>query len=555
MVDTLLRRYGMSTLVRGCDTQDKGPLTEFQKCMLIFVAILAGTLFIATAYDVAMYYYPDRRNGCPKLINQVLVAFSLMSNTKKLISTQAEKDSDSIKLRFIHGMRFFSSSWVILGHTYLLVSVTVLGDSLNIIKMHDDPAFLLIANAYPCIQSFLFISGFLVAYNVLKYLKNYEGSYLMPITLLICRRYVRVTAPVMFLVGVWLLLPAFTWGPLYTEYKDVLFGQCEKNWWRVLLHINNWVPFFEMCLGHLWYVSVDWQIYSVLWFIPFVMLKRKKLAFFFLILVVVATSVLVAVQTKINHFQPTAIYIDPNINQTFEAGNQVYFKPFAHAGAFCVGIATAYAVLAFGTAKINKLMQMALWALAAMIGFSVVFGPYKWYRGADYDTLDAVLYASTHRTAWALSLGWVTFACATGRGGPVNAFLSWQGFVPFSRLSFSAFLMQTVVILMRCLVTRERLHYSHYYMVQDFFFAFMMTYITAFLLFLVFEAPVGNLEKLIFMGNTKGIGDAVKGKTQAGGRGPCAAPVEVVMMAPGKPHISNGHSTHDDEHDGTRSRL
>lgn len=56
----------------------------------------------------------------------------------------------------------------------------------------------------------------------------------------------RITAPVMFVVGVWLLFPLFITGPLFSEYKDVLFGQCEKNWWRVLLHVNNWVPFFEM---------------------------------------------------------------------------------------------------------------------------------------------------------------------------------------------------------------------------------------------------------------------------------------------------------------------
>ncbi|XP_064459149.1 nose resistant to fluoxetine protein 6-like [Ornithodoros turicata] len=555
MADTLLSRYGMSTLLRGCETQDKGPFTQFQKCMLIFLAVLSGILCLSTLYDAILHYLPEKRKCCPKLLNQILVSFSVLSNTRKLISTEAEKESDSIKLRFIHGMRFFSSSWVILGHTYLLVSVTVLADSLNIVKFHDDPAFLMIANAYPCIQSFLFISGFLVAYNVLKYLKDYKGNYAVPIALLLVRRYIRLTAPVMFLVGIWLLLPAFTWGPLYTEYKDVLFGMCEKNWWRVLLHVNNWVPFFDMCLGHLWYISVDWQIYAVLWFIPFVMLKRKKLGFFFLFLVILGTTVLVALQTKLNHFQPTAIYIDPNINQTFEAGNQIYFKPFAHAGAFCIGIATAYAVLIYGAAKINRPMQAALWALAAVIGFSVVFGPYKWYRGADYDTVDAVLYASTHRTAWAVSLGWVTFACATGRGGPINAFLSWQGFVPFSRLSFSAFLMQTVVILMRCLVTRERLHYSHTYMVQDYFFAFMMTYITAYLLFLVFEAPVGNLEKIIFMGNRGSFADAAAKAKVPQEHHHTTMPVEVVMMAPNKTtYSSNGYPSYEEERTSASSR-
>lgn len=44
---------------------------------------------------------------------------------------------------------------------------------------------------------------------------------------------------------------------------------------------------------------------------------------------------------------------------------------------------------------------------------------------------------------------------------------------------------------------------SIYLQTQDFLFAFMMSYICAFLLFLAFEAPVGNLEKLLFMRNLK----------------------------------------------------
>ncbi|CAN7993158.1 unnamed protein product, partial [Ixodes hexagonus] len=461
MAATLLHRYGFHTVVRGCEVKDKGPLTATQRGILSVARPRLVGLSVLTHADHQGVIWHVRASAA--LLTKVLVSFSVVSNTKMLLTTKAAAGSDSVKLRFIHGMRFWSSSWVILGHTYFLVSVTALGESLNIVKYHHNPAFLMIANAYPCIQSFLFMSGFLVTYNVLKYLKDYKKTLAVPILLLLVRRYVRYTPPVMFIVAIWLLFPIFATGPLYSEYKDVLFGQCEKNWWRVLLHINNWIPFFDMasCLAHLWYVSVDWQIYSVLWIIPMVMLKRKKLGFVLLFLVTLATSTLVAVQTKINDYGPTAIYTDSNINKTVEAGNDVYFKPFAHAGAFCVGIATGYAVLAFGAIKINRLMQAAMWVLSAVIATVVIFGPYRWYTGAPYGTADAILYAATHRTAWALSLGWMTYACATGRGGLINRFLGWKAFIPLSRLSFAAFLMQTIVILSRTILTRERIHYSH----------------------------------------------------------------------------------------------
>lgn len=111
-------------------------------------------------------------------------------------------------------------------------------------------------------------------------------------------------------------------------------------------------------------------------------------------------------------------------------------------------------------------MQGVMWILSTVVAVVVIFGPYRWYTGAAYDSADAILYAATHRTAWAMSLGWVSYACATGRGGLVNRFLSWKAFIPLSRLSFAAFLMQTIVILSRTILTRERIHYSHTSMVR-----------------------------------------------------------------------------------------
>lgn len=74
--------------------------------------------------------------------------------------------------------------------------------------------------------------------------------------------------------------------------------------------------------------------------IPIIMLRRKRVGLGLCCFVIMATAILVGVQTKANGYQPTPIYSDFNVNRTFDAGNEVYFKPFAHAGSFCVGIIT-----------------------------------------------------------------------------------------------------------------------------------------------------------------------------------------------------------------------
>jgi len=58
------------------------------------------------------------------------------------------------------------------------------------------------------------------------------------------------------------------------------------------------------------------------------------------------------------------------------------------------------------------------WFLAAVCNLSVVYGLYDDVNG--YVHLSDVvrsLYAALHRTAWAIGVAWVIFACVTGNGG------------------------------------------------------------------------------------------------------------------------------------------
>ncbi|KAH9361427.1 hypothetical protein HPB48_003899 [Haemaphysalis longicornis] len=129
MAATLLHRYGFHTVVRGCQVKENKPPNAHQRGILIFLGVLIIILLIGTAYDIARYYMPEEKKKLlPEPLTKVLVSFSVVSNTNMLLTTKAASESDSVKLRFIHGMRFWSSCWVILGHTYFLVSVTALGE-------------------------------------------------------------------------------------------------------------------------------------------------------------------------------------------------------------------------------------------------------------------------------------------------------------------------------------------------------------------------------------------------------------------------------------------
>ena len=73
----------------------------------------------------------------------------------------------------------------------------------------------------------------------------------------------------------------------------------------------------------------------------------------------------------------------------------------------------------------------------------------------------------TQRPLWALFLSWLTFACATGRGGLITRFLSWNGFVPLSRLSFGVYLVHLPMYFIEAAVARERIYFSNLNMVRE----------------------------------------------------------------------------------------
>jgi hypothetical protein len=58
------------------------------------------------------------------------------------------------------------------------------------------------------------------------------------------------------------------------------------------------------------------------------------------------------------------------------------------------------------------------WALCMAVLYAVVFGAYDLVQfDHGYDPVEATLYGSLHRPAWAIAVAWIIFACHSGYGG------------------------------------------------------------------------------------------------------------------------------------------
>ncbi|XP_065288957.1 nose resistant to fluoxetine protein 6-like isoform X2 [Dermacentor albipictus] len=442
IINTLGKKIGMKARVRGCKAAGETKVLGWQAGILYTLATVAVLVLLGTMADVAL---------------------------RTVLKTR------------MHGKEK--------------------GSIMNVVDLVEDFMTTLIANAFPSVETFLFISGFLVSYNVQKSLRKKTRLYFW-VPLIILRRYIRLTVPAMFVVGIWLLLPLMADGPVLNDYKATFLDTCQRGWWTILLHTNNFSPFLEMCLGHLWYINIDFQLYVALLFIPLIMIRRPYLGALLAALATVVSCAYTGVVSYLNRYQPTVIFTHTDVSHTIATANEIYFKPFAHVGSFCIGVLLGYYIYVAPKMKLSKPVQALCWCAAIACNLAIVFAPHKWYTDHTYsiERPECLLFAALHRVAWTMGVAWLVLACATGRGGIVMSLLSWPALVPLSRLSYGAFLSHVVILLAQAMTNRERIAFTYAVKTMNYLALVMASYLCAYLLYLFCEAPVATLERTLLGG-------------------------------------------------------
>ena len=127
-----------------------------------FIAIMFGILgfFIAlgTVVDVLRtifnFYKEDKSSKSSSFGMKMILSFSLYSNLLAIMSTnQGGKDA----LTCLHGMRFISMTWVVLGHNFVFMGSANFDNAYKLNEFYTGGlglAFQAVGNALPSVDSF-----------------------------------------------------------------------------------------------------------------------------------------------------------------------------------------------------------------------------------------------------------------------------------------------------------------------------------------------------------------------------------------------------------------
>ncbi|XP_066267577.1 nose resistant to fluoxetine protein 6-like [Branchiostoma lanceolatum] len=194
------------------------------------------------------------------IAGRILLCFSLHTNIGKLLSTKQAPGS----IKCLHGIRFISMTWVILGHTYFFAEPHFdnLLQALETVPTFTNQA---INNSFVSVDSFFFLSGLLMSYLLIQQIqKTKEKGKSVPYGMVYFHRYWRLTPTYMFVLMLWMwVFPYMFSGPFWPPAPNGIDSNCGDNW--------DWTKYYDKpyCrIGpYLLGVTVGWLL---------VKMKRKQ---------------------------------------------------------------------------------------------------------------------------------------------------------------------------------------------------------------------------------------------------------------------------------------
>lgn len=317
-----------------------------------------------------------------------------------------------------------------------------------------------------------------------------------PLTWLIMR-YLRLTPAYAAIIGVSMVLPAFGSGPFWQESINQMGTTCRRNWWINLTYLNNFIETDKLCLIHSWYLSNDWQFFSLTLLLFGIFYKSKKFALLIVVLLIISTSAATFAITVANDFPPTIVTTSPAIAERWQFIHTLYYKPWPHLSSYLIGLITGYLIVIKDRLYLNKLSRCSIWILFSLVGLTLLNSIYPWNVGIPVEPLLAGLHSATFRTLWATCCAWLIFALVTKPQNPLAKFLSWQGFQITSRLTYCAYLVHPLIIYYHFGTLRERLDSSIYGQFHRYTATLLITYLFALILSLIVESPSIQLQHFL----------------------------------------------------------
>lgn len=491
--------YGLNTTVKGCRIRKPVTVAPFQAVSISIFGFILALVVAGTSADLlarrTRRCEETNKYGIPM---EILLAFSARRNAQRLMSARCRAETKP--LQFINGMKTLMCFWVILGHTYIIMQMEYYHSLRRLLEIMDQLHFQIVLGTTLSVSTFFFMSGFLLMFMMQD--KRSVASRKNPLMVHFMgtfRRYVRLIFPALAVLLAASLIPLMLEGPADNLMFFDQINVCHKTWWALPLLVNNFKRIEETCLIHLWYISVDMQvIIFVALPLAIIMIHRPRITFFLGAVLGIIGCVLTGYLTYKWDLLFSLTPGTADIGKVLDTAEYIHFKPFAHVPSYVSGMFCGYLTVRYRNAQISKLMQGCAWFASVVLSMIVIYVPTPWNRGHMPTKMVTALYAGLHRVVWSLPFWWLHYACVTGRGGSLNAFLSSRVFQVLGRLVYGTYLVHFPLLLVRIGIIKTPLQAEEFFQTLEFIGISVLSMTLALLLNITCESPIDSLDRMVF---------------------------------------------------------
>jgi len=351
-------------------------------------------------------------------------------------------------------------------------------------------------------------------YRSIKKLGNKPWLYI-PLSYL--SRFLRLAPMMMFATMIQMtLLDQMGYG-YHSLPRDYAYNSCKDQWYKILFFYANLTMTRtnneeQQCMGQLWYIQCDMQMFLLLPILLWVFTKKKMMGIFMTMIPVVICVGIRLYYGFYFHFSANTVAAPYPAEHGSEQGSDSYFKPWTRMSVYFLAVALAMVMIVIDENKQRKLVLKAwqYWLCmisASFILLSLVVWPYQDVQHLPNDrwgyTANSLYYA-LGRTAWGFALCLMTFAWkymnedtennGNGQKSMVKAFLSLEIWQPLGKLTYVMYLIHYTLIFPWCIGDGDLpTYYSEW---NELFLVIGVWTIVAsigFVLWIVMERPLSNL--------------------------------------------------------------
>ncbi|CAG9319481.1 unnamed protein product [Blepharisma stoltei] len=492
------------TLIEHLDKPKKQKIIEEEKEIMVELTEKSEMV------DISLNF-PQKTNILSPKLKYFFINCSMIKNWEKLFDTKFNEN-----LKIFDGIRVMSLGWVILVQVFLARVQWAVINAEDIPYIFGWASTAFDYGGFYAVDTFVWICGFFMGYLSLKEIQNFPKSFRWGFKTL---RKIAKTVPayIFILAFVVSVVPTMGSGPNWHFVDEYLTKDCEKYWWANLLFLNNFIPggMGSHCISQTWYIASELQLFLFgIFFITIYCYYPKKFSWILASVVFLSEFVLriiLAAEYEIS----IAFVAEKNVtNET----NQIFFvKPYCRVTVYLFGFLSAIIYLqskservfdGFGKQIVGIYQEKRFGAvLSFAIGLGLlnlqIFGQMPCYSDKDndfqgYSRTGNILSFATNGFFIGLSYSMMFLPLLLDYLSIITSFLSWKGWIPFSNLTFSTFLVHLAVVY--GLFSAEEYGYVFTTLNQfsDFIYILFCSYFFGLVLYLLIEAPFKNFLTNIF---------------------------------------------------------